>query len=167
MSEAAISLPGLAAMSDGKSIDNRIQAEFWQSPFAVCSGLVVCLQAMILLYAAMIGAKAPYEALMSLTMLASMMLAAGIWPNWNYLSLSGAGVEQHAGLTGTFVPWTDVKAIDQFDHGVDLQQWVAPRNSQPYVRTVRLFNRYGMSPKAFADMVDTAWRKGAGHQTDW
>ncbi|MEM9421496.1 MAG: hypothetical protein AAF986_03165 [Pseudomonadota bacterium] len=158
MTDVAAMMSGLDSLSADTDHKDRIQATFWRSPFAVCAALVVCIQAMMLVYVAMLGVKAPYELLLSLTAIAAFMMTAGIWPDWNYLSITEKGVEQHTGLTCTNIRWDDVKAIEGFDHGVSLYQMVVRPNAPPYMRTTRIFNRYDIAPNRFIQTVDKAWR---------
>lgn len=172
MSDTPIPAPGdngAPAPSDkvAPAPSSRLQAHFWQSPFAVSSALVVSAQMAILIYAAATGQAAPYKALTALTFLALVMLVAGVWPAWNYLAVGENGVEQQAGLTSLKVRWADVTNIDMFEQGLVLSTRAPGDADTGEPIKVRLFNRYGMGPEDFADKIERAWRHGADHPLAW
>ena len=130
---------------------NRYQARFWRSPFAVATAAVVAAQMALMSVAATAGQAFPYETGLSLTCLAALMLAAGIWPNWNYLSIDEGGLDQQAGLRSLRFAWPEIEAV---------------RCGEGWARvTVRgrertVFNRYDMNADEFARLIERAWLRG-------
>ena len=129
----------------------RLQARFWRSPFTVATAAVVATQALLIGMTAAAGQSFPYEVGLSLTCLSSIMLAAGLWPDWNYLAIDETGLDQQAGLRSVRVSWSDVEAV-RCGEG-----WARLR-VQGRDRTV--FNRYGLSADEFARLIERAWLRG-------
>ena len=128
--------------------EGRFQARFWRSPFAVATAAVVAAQSVLMAVAATAGTSFPYEVGLSLTCLSATLLAAGLWPNWNYLALSEDGLDQQAGLRSLRLAWREVEAV-RCGEG-----W-ARLTVRGRTRTV--FNRYGLSADEFARLIERTW----------
>lgn len=138
----------------------RLQAQFWHSPFAVCAAAVVTSQFMIMTLALVNGRPIPYDILTPLTFLAATTLTAGIWPAWNFLTVNKQRLEQAAGLTGVTVDWDEVRSVNADGYGIELK-YLKKNNPQLEVKAARIYNRYGLPADKFADLIETAWQKGA------
>ncbi|WOI53881.1 hypothetical protein [Parvularcula sp. LCG005] len=134
----------------------RLQARFWQSPFALIAAIVVTSQIAIIAYGHAIGRAAPFDVMSMLTVISAMLLAAGIWPTWNFLQVDSRAIEQHAGLTGLKVSWRQVKSLVPSGHGVELV-YVVDGHNGPVVRRAQVMNRYGLSAERFCDVMTQAW----------
>ena len=130
---------------------SRFQARFWRSPFAVATAAMLLGQAGLMTLVAAVGATFPYEVATSLTTISAIMLAAGVWPDWNYLRVDERGVDQQAGLRSLQFSWADVEAV-RCGEG-----WVRLRVGR---REHTVFNRYDMSADDFAQLIERAWRRG-------
>ena len=137
---------------------DRHQALFWRSPFAVTAGAVLSAQVAVMALAALSGRAMPYELMFSLTCLSAMFLTAGIWPNWNYLSVTRDGIDQQAGLRSVRFDWSQVQSVRGFDGWVELRV-VSGESGARKVRTVSVFDRYGLGAEAFLDLIETPWLK--------
>ncbi|WP_031554235.1 hypothetical protein [Parvularcula oceani] len=151
MTRAAIAAP---AASPGEI---RLQARFWRCPFAVAAAAVLTGQLVLLAFASLGGTAFPFDKTLPLTALAAMMLAAGTWPNWNFLWVTPEGIEQQAGLTGFEVRWSHVKHVRPLDGAVELRCITGRQLGRRSVRTVRLLNRYDMDAESFGEMIEAAW----------
>ncbi len=145
------------------TIDNhgnavRLHVQFWQSPFAVTAAAVVTAQIAILIYAIIAGRAVPFDMLFSLTVVAITMLAAGIWPGWNFLELDPETIEQHSGLSCVKVDWSRVRSVDAYENRIELR-FSEDTEKGPVIKSIDLPNRYGLTPEGFADLVEAAWRK--------
>ena len=138
--------------------DDRHQALFWRSPFAVTAGAVLSAQVAVMALAAMSGRSLPYEFLFCLTCLSAVFLVAGIWPNWNYLSVTRDGIDQQAGLRSLTLDWSQVQSVRGFDGWVELRI-VTGKSGARRVRTAAVFDRYGLGAEAFLDLIETPWLK--------
>ena len=143
---------------DAAPTSDRHQALFWRSPFAVAAGAVLSAQVAVMALAALSWRALPYEFLFSLTCLSAMFLAVGIWPNWNYLSVTRDGLDQQAGLRGLTLDWSQVQSVRGFDGWVELRV-VTGDSGARRVRTVSVFDRYGLGAEAFLDLIETPWLK--------
>ena len=141
MSATAIAVPLSADPS-------RYQARFWRSPFAVATAALLLGQSALMVFVALVGARFPYEVATSLTTVSAIMLAAGLWPNWNYVRVDGDGIDQQAGLRSLRFSWNEVDAV-RCGEG-----WVRLRVGR---REHTVFNRYGMSADEFAQLIERAW----------
>jgi hypothetical protein len=137
----------------------RLQARFWQSPFALCAATIVTAQFMILSTATVDARAIPYDILSSLTLIAIGMLAAGILPQWNYLALGHDRLIQQAGLVSTEIDWTRIKSIESDPLGVKVRFVEIEDGGNAVVRVARLFNRYGLGPADFQRMIEAGWRR--------
>ena len=142
----------------GDTEDDRHQALFWRSPFAVTAGAVLCAQVAVMVLGVMTGRDTPFEILFCLTCLSATFLAAGIWPNWNYLRVTRDGLDQQAGLRSLVVSWGDVQSVRGFDGWVELRV-VSGGTGARRVRTVSVFDRYGLGADAFLDAIEGPWLK--------
>lgn len=143
---------------DAGRTDDRHQALFWRSPFAVTAGAVLSAQVAVMALAMMSGRAMPYEFMFCLTCLSAVFLTAGIWPNWNYLSVTRDGIDQQAGLRSLKLDWAQVQSVRGFDGWVELRV-VSGDSGARRVRTVSVFDRYGLGAEAFLDLIETPWLK--------
>ena len=148
MSATALAAP-LRADTDRRH--DRYQACFWRSPFAVATAALLLGQAVLMAFVALINAAFPYEVAASLTTVSAIMLAAGLWPDWNYLRVDEHGVDQQAGLRSLRVTWREVEAV-RCGEG-----WARLRVGR---REHTVFNRYAMSADEFARVIEQAWGRG-------
>ena len=100
---------------------DRYQAHFWRSPFAVAAAVVLVAQLGLIGLAVLDERPISAQATLSLTILCATLLAAGIWPGWNYLRVTEDGLDQQAGLRGVRVPWSEVQNVRVFDGWAELR----------------------------------------------
>lgn len=143
---------------DAGPTDDRHQALFWRSPFAVTAGAVLSAQLAVMALAWLSGRVMPYEFMFCLTCLSATFLAAGIWPNWNYLRVSREGLDQQAGLRSVRLDWSQVQSVRGFDGWVELRV-VSGESGARRVRTVSVFDRYGLGADAFLALIEMPWLK--------
>ena len=146
------------ALDAAQADDDRHQALFWRSPFAVTAGAVLSAQVAVMALAGLSGRALPYDLMFSLTCLSATFLAAGIWPNWNYLRVTDRGIDQQAGLRGLTLDWSQVQSVRGFDGWVELRV-VTGDSGARRVRTVSVFDRYGLGADAFLTLIETPWLK--------
>ena len=146
------------ALDGQPSDDDRHQALFWRSPFAVTAGAVLTAQIAVMALAALSERSLPFEVMFCLTAMSATFLVAGIWPNWNYLKVTETGIDQQAGLRSLVVSWSDIQSVRGFDGWVELRV-VTGGQGQRRVRTVPVFDRYGLGADAFLDLIETPWLK--------
>ncbi|MEM6649654.1 MAG: hypothetical protein AAF603_05330 [Pseudomonadota bacterium] len=139
--------------------DIRLQARFWQSPFAVCAAAVVAAQVVITGYGLVSGKPIPVDVMSALTLLSVSMLSAGIWPTWNFLNLGKDGIEQQIGLTSVKVDWDHIKSVDAFDHGLEVRYVNQTNTGAQIVKAIQIPNRYGVTADRFADLMEAAWQE--------
>lgn len=137
---------------------DRHQALFWRSPFAVTAGAVLTAQIALMIAAALNGRAMPYDLMFCLTSMSATFLVAGVWPNWNFLRVTETGLNQQAGLRSVVLSWSDVQSVRGFDGWVELRV-VTGTAGKRRVRTVSVFNRYGLASDAFLDLIETPWLK--------
>lgn len=156
----ALSAPDMSGEGQGASAprDVRLQARFWRSPFAVAAAAVLAAQLLLIAAAAMRGATLSYEITFSLTAVSATLLAAGIWPAWNYLAIDEDGIDQQAGLRTVRVAWPDIQQIRAFDGWAELRV-IEGRGRRYAVRRVPIFNRYDLSADAFAELLEESWQR--------
>lgn len=140
----------------------RFNAHFWQSPFAVAAAVLLTTQAMLIVYTFYSGQQVEVGFAFSLILIAVMMLAAGVMPNWNYLEVSPEGFEQHAGLSRLSTSWKKVQNVRVFPNGVEIRHVNGDKPGAKKVKTVRLLNRYGMTVDEFGDLIESRWRDARG-----
>jgi hypothetical protein len=134
----------------------RLQARFWRSPFAVAAAAVLAAQILLIAAAAIKGATLSYEFTFSLTAVSATLLAAGIWPAWNYLIIDEDGIDQQAGLRTVKIAWPDIQQIRAFDGWAEIRV-IEGRGERFAVKRVPIFNRYDLSADAFAELIEEAW----------
>lgn len=152
------------ATGDIDTNDDRHQALFWRSPFAVTAGAVLSAQITVMSLAGLSNSVVPFDILFCLTCLSAVFLVAGIWPNWNYLRVTEQGIDQQAGLRSLVVDWENVQSVRGFDGWVELRIVSGPTGNRR-VRTASVFDRYGLGTEAFLDTIETPWlrsRRSAG-----
>lgn len=137
--------------------DGRYQAMFWRSPFAVAAAVLVSTQLSLIALAGAGGDVFPYQVTLVLTGLSASLLAAGIWPDWNYLAVTDERIDQQAGLRSLRVAWSDVQHVRVLGGWVELRVVTGTEPGTKKVRTRRVFNRYELSAEAFGDLVEGAW----------
>ena len=146
------------ALEGAPSTEDRHQARFWRSPFAVTAGAALFAQMSVLALAGLSGRELPFEIMFCLTCVSGMVLAAGIWPSWNYLRVSAEGLDQQAGLRSVVLDWSQVQSVRGFDGWAELRV-VTGRDGARKVRTVPIFDRYGLGAEAFLELIETPWLK--------
>lgn len=146
------------AMDTASAGADRHQALFWRSPFAVTAGAVLSAQIAVMALAGLSGRVLPYDVMFCLTCLSAVFLTAGIWPNWNYLRVTADGIDQQAGLRGVTLNWSQVQSVRGFDGWVELRVVTGGEGARK-VRTVPIFDRYGLGAEAFLELVETPWLK--------
>ena len=144
------------ALEGLRTDDGKHQALFWRSPFAVTAGAVLTAQIAIVALATLSGRVLPFEVMFCLTAMSATFLVAGIWPNWNYLRVTGTGIDQQAGLRSVVIAWSDIQSVRGFDGWVELRV-VTGGEGRRRVRTVSVFDRYGLGADAFLEMIETPW----------
>ncbi len=140
----------------------KLEAKFFSSPFALAAAVVLLGQLFFLASAVSSEQVVNFAFIFPLSALAAMFLVIGIWPQWNYLELTDEGIEQHAGLTRTIRPWRKIQNIRAFPNWVEVRHVDGTKPGLKKVKTARLFNRYGINPEEFGDMIDNRWRKARG-----
>lgn len=135
------------------------QAMFWRSPFAVSAAVVLSTQLSMIALAGAAGEQL-YDAALPLTGLSATLLAAGVWPGWNYVRISEDGIDQQAGLRSLKVAWRDVQHVRVFDGWVELRVVTGAEPGRKKVRTRRVFNRYDVPSAAFGEAIEAAWLRG-------
>ena len=136
----------------------RMQALFWRSPFAVVAAICLSAQLSIMALAGSSGQALPFDVMFCLTAMSGVFLTAGIWPDWNYLDVTEDGLDQQAGLRGVKVAWPDVQSVRGFDGWVELRV-VRGDTGRRRVRTIHVFDRYGLGAEAFLQRIETPWLK--------
>lgn len=159
MSTVAYAWGAPVSFTDGRL---RLHAHFWQSPFAMCAATIVTAQ-FILLNGALSGSlDISREAMLAFTLVAAAMLAAGVFPQWNYLAYDAEGLEQHAGLTRFHVAWEDVRAVNIVSGGVRISYLDRRPKGAPKVRSGVVQNRYNIDTAVLHRLLEFAWHRGAG-----
>ncbi|MGV6801627.1 MAG: hypothetical protein ACWA5L_06875 [bacterium] len=149
-------------MKSETSDEVKLLAKFWQSPFAVAAAVLLTTQAMLIVYTFFSGRPVHIEFAFPLIAIAVMMLVAGVFPTWNFISLSKEGFEQHAGLSTVKTNWKKVQNVRVFRNWVEVRHVDGEQMGKKKVRTARLLNRYGISPDEFGDLIETRWRNARG-----
>jgi hypothetical protein len=155
---------GTALTADTNQDDSKVvmPAQFWRSPFAVAAAVAVTFQGIMMTYATL--SDKPFDSVISmpLIMVVMMMLAAGVFPAWNFIAIDDDGFEQHAGLTGVKTDWKKVQNVRVFANWVEIRHVHGDTPGEKKVRTIRLLNRYGMSAEKFGTMIEERWRTARG-----
>lgn len=140
----------------------RLNAHFWQSPFAICAATLVTAQFILLNGALLGGIKVSQDAMLALTVVAASMLAAGVMPAWNYLACDAAGLEQHAGLTRFRIAWEDVRTLTPVTGGIRISYLDRRPRGAPRLRRGIVQNRYNVDTEVLYRLLTHAWHRGAG-----
>ena len=133
----------------------QFSSSFWRSPFALAAAATLAAQIVLMLAGFAAGRPLDYDTSVVLTALCALLLTAGIWPGWNYLRVDEQGLDQQAGLRSLKVSWADVQNVRAFDGWAELRVVVDRKR----VRCVRVFDRYGLGPEDFAELIETRWER--------